>query len=99
MDSEGYVCVRHNRQGATLGFKSTDVWFDDFLRLLRSVGIQHGKVGIEMPRKPGYRTPRRISIKLRSWVEAGAYFRISRKQERVERWAKMPRYGRLTASA
>lgn len=99
MDSEGYVCLKHNRQGATLGFKSTDVWFDDFLALVRSVGIEHGKVGVEAPRQPHYRTPRRISIKLRSWVEAGAYFNIARKQERVERWAKMPRYGRLVASA
>lgn len=94
MDSEGYVCLKDNRQGATLGFKSTDVWFEDFLRLLQSLGIMHGKVGVEKPRKPGYRTPRRISIKLASWVRAGAYFRIGRKQERVERWAAMSRYGR-----
>jgi hypothetical protein len=90
MDSEGFVVVKEGRGQAHMGFKSTDVWFDDFLRLLQSVGIVHGKIGVEKPRKPGYRTPRRVTIKMRSWIDAGAYFRIARKQERVERWAKMP---------
>lgn len=90
MDSEGYVCVKEGRGQAHMGFKSTDVWFDDFLRLLQSVGIVHGKIGVEEPRKPGYRVPRRVTIKMRSWVDAGAYFRIARKQERVERWAELP---------
>ena len=90
MDSEGYVVVREGRGQAYMGFKSTDLWFDDFLRLIQSVGIVHGKVGVERPRKPGYRVPRRVTIKMRSWIDAGGYFRIARKQERVEKWAKMP---------
>jgi intein-encoded DNA endonuclease-like protein len=90
MDSEGYVCLKEGRGQAHMGFKSTDLWFYDFLRLLQSVGILHGKIGVEKPRKPGYRVPRRVTIKMRSWVDAGAYFRIARKQERVERWAAMP---------
>lgn len=90
MDSEGYVCVKEGRGQAHMGFKSTDVWFDDFLRLMQSVGIVHGKIGVEAPRKPGYRVPRRVTIKMQSWVDAEAYFRIARKQERVERWASMP---------
>lgn len=98
MDSEGYVCIKDSRRGATLGFKSTDAWFEDFLRLLRSVGITHGKVGVEQPRRPGYRTPRRVSIKLQSWIDSGGYFRIARKQAGVERWAKMPRYGRVVTT-
>jgi hypothetical protein len=90
MDSEGYVCLKEGRGQAHMGFKSTDDWFFDFLKLIQSVGIVHGKVGVETPRKPGYRVPRRVTIKMRSWVDAGAYFRIARKQERVERWAAMP---------
>lgn len=90
MDSEGYVIVKEGRGQAHMGFKSTDVWFDDFLRLIQSVGIVHGKIGVEQPRKSGYRVPRRVTIKMRSWVDSGAYFRIARKQERVERWARMP---------
>ncbi len=90
MDSEGYVCVKEGRGQAHMGFKSTDLWFDDFLRLMQSVGIIHGKIGVEKPRKPGYRTPRRVTIKMRSWVDAGGYFLIRRKQDRVEKWAEMP---------
>jgi hypothetical protein len=90
MDSEGYVCLKEGRGQAHMGFKSTDLWFGDFLRLMQSVGIVHGKIGVEQPRKPGYRVPRRVTIKMRSWVDVGAYFRIARKQECVERWAAMP---------
>jgi intein/homing endonuclease len=90
MDSEGYVCVREGRGQAHMGLKSTDDWFPDFIRLMQSTGLVTGKMGVEKPRKPGYRTPRRVMIKLYSWIEAGAYFRIRRKQERVEKWAAMP---------
>lgn len=90
MDSEGYVCVKQGRGQSFMGFKSTDLWFHDFLRLMQSVGIVHGKIGVEQPRKPGYRVPRRVTIKMRSWIDAGAYFRIARKQSRVEEWDAMP---------
>lgn len=90
MDSEGYVCVKEGRGQAHMGFKSTDLWFDDYVKLMNSAGIVTGKIGVETPRKPHYRTPRRVTIKLRSWVDAGAYFRIARKQDRVDRWASMP---------
>jgi intein/homing endonuclease len=86
MDSEGFVS--QSARGSTyMGFKSTDPWFDDFVRVLNRTGIEVGKIGVEQPRKPGYRTPRRFHIRLRSWVDAGAYFNIARKQARVERWA------------
>lgn len=90
MDSEGYVSVKQGRGQACMGIKSTDLWFLDFVRLMQTVGVLSGKVGVEKPNKPGYRTPRRVTIKMRSWVDAGAYFHIARKQERVERWAAMP---------
>lgn len=90
MDSEGYVCVREQRGQAYMGIKTTDEWFGDFLRLMQTVGIEHGKIGVEKPRKPGYRVPRRVTIKLRSWIASGAYFNIARKQSGVERWASLP---------
>lgn len=87
MDSEGYVPV--NGAGTTyMGFKSTDVWFMDFVRVLNMSGIQIGKIGVERPRFEGYRTPRRFTIKMKSWVDAGAYFNIQRKQQRVEKWVQ-----------
>lgn len=86
MDSEGYVA--RNGAGSTyIGFKSTDDWFNDFLRLLQMAGIQYGRIGVEKPRKPGYRTPRRVTLKKASWVGSGAYFNIARKQARVDEWA------------
>lgn len=86
MDSEGFVT--QNSHGSTyMGYKSTDVWFDDFVRVLKMAGIEVGKIGVEVPLKPHYRTPRRFTIKMASWVNSGAYFNIARKQARVDRWA------------
>lgn len=86
MDSEGFVT--QNSHGSTyMGYKSTDVWFDDFIRVLNMAGIEIGKVGVEVPLKPHYRTPRRFTIKMEGWVKSGAYFRIARKQARVDKWA------------
>jgi intein-encoded DNA endonuclease-like protein len=87
MDSEGFVSM--NSQGtAYMGFKSCDVWFADFVRILQSVGVQIGKIGVEQPRKPGYKTPRRFTVKMRSWVDSGCRFNIQRKQRRVNAWAE-----------
>lgn len=86
MDSEGFVT--QNSHGATyMGFKSTDIWFDDFIRVLNTAGIEIGKIGVEVPLKPHYRTPKRFTIKMASWVKSGAYFHIARKQARVDKWA------------
>jgi intein-encoded DNA endonuclease-like protein len=86
MDSEGFVS-RNGCGRAYMGFKSTDLWFYDFVRVLNAAGIQVGQIGVEQPRKPGYRTPRRFTIKMASWVKSGAYFNIARKQARVDEWA------------
>jgi hypothetical protein len=86
MDSEGFVSM--NTAGtAYMGFKSCDVWFADFVRILQSVGVQIGKIGVEQPRKPGYKTPRRFTAKMQSWVDSGCRFKIQRKQRRVDAWA------------
>jgi hypothetical protein len=89
MDSEGFVAGNSNHTGRRfyMGFKSCDVWVPEFVRILNSVGILVGKIGIEKPLKPGYKTPRRFAIKMQSWVDSGARFNIARKQERVDEWA------------
>lgn len=86
MDSEGYVSRSGNK--FTLGFKSCDPWVRDFGRLLEVNGFQIGQPKDELPRKTGYRIPTRFSIKLTSWVRNGAYFKIGRKQSRVEDWRR-----------
>lgn len=96
MDSEGFVAANSNPTNRRfyMGFKSCDVWVPDFIRLLESVGIRVGKVGVEAPRKPGYKTPMRFAIKMQSWIDAGARFNIARKQDRVEEWASAGAYER-----
>lgn len=89
MDSEGYVASNSNHTGRRfyMGFKSCDLWVPDFVRLLQSVGIQIGKIGVEKPRFSGYKTPVRFAIKMQSWIDSGARFNIARKQGRVDEWA------------
>lgn len=89
MDSEGFVAGNGNHTGRRyyMGYKSCDVWVPDFIRLLQSVGIQVGKIGIEKPLKPGYKVPMRFAIKMQSWIDSGARFNIARKQKRVDEWA------------
>lgn len=95
MDSEGFVAA--NRLNPTnrrfyMGYKSCDPWVPEFIRLLASIGVKSGKVGIEKPLKPGYKTPMRFTIKMQSWIAAGCYFNIQRKQARVDEWASFGAY-------
>jgi len=89
MDSEGFVAANSNHTGRRfyMGYKSCDLWVPDFVRLMQSVGIVIGKIGIEKPRFSGYKTPTRFAIKMQSWVDSGARFNIARKQLRVDEWA------------
>lgn len=89
MDSEGFVGANRNHTGRRyyMGFKSCDVWVPDFVRVLNSVGIKIGKIGVEKPRKAHYKTPMRFTVKMQSWIDSGARFNIARKQSRVDEWA------------
>lgn len=97
MDSEGFV--GENKGNPTnrryyMGFKCCERWVPEFKRLLDSLGIRSGKIGIEAPRKEGYRTPKRFTIKMQSWINSGARFNIARKQKRVDEWASFGAYER-----
>jgi hypothetical protein len=97
MDSEGFVAA--NKSNPTnrrfyMGYKSCDPWVPEFIRLLQLTGMRIGKVATELPRKTGYKTPMRFAIKMQSWIDAGGYFNIGRKQERVEEWASAGAYER-----
>jgi hypothetical protein len=101
MDSEGFVAA--NRSNPTnrrfyMGYKSCDAWVPDFVRLLEKTGIRIGRISVEQPLKPGYKTPMRFAIKMQSWIDAGGYFNISRKQARVEEWASAGAYERRAAN-
>lgn len=100
MDSEGFVARKAKPLDGKLltdrsfymGYKSCDAWVPDFVRILQSVGVQIGKIGIEEPRKPGYKVPTRFTIKMKSWVDSGCKFNIRRKQDRVDLWAATEPY-------
>lgn len=94
MDSEGFVGATANPTNRRfyMGFKSTDSWVPEFVRLLESLGIRVGKVSTEKPIKAHYRTPIRFTIKMQSWINSGARFNIARKQSRVDAWARCGAY-------
>lgn len=98
MDSEGYVAYRkETRWAATnrnymLGYKSCDAWIPDFLRILDGLGVRYGSMSVEKPRKAGYKTPTGFRIKIQSWIDAGCYFNIRRKQDRIDLWASKGAY-------
>lgn len=96
MDSEGYVAENKRWDTACsryfMGFKSCDVWVNDFHKILTGLGVRTGVITAEKPRKEGYKTPYRFYIKMQSWVDSGLKFNIARKQNRVDEWAANPRY-------
>jgi len=94
MDSEGFVAANKNPTNRKyyMGFKSCDVWVPDFVKIIEGVGLKIGKVSQEKPRKSWYKTPTRFHIKMQSWVDSGARFHISRKQDRVDEWASAGAY-------
>ncbi len=96
MDSEGFVAANSNPTNRRfyMGYKSCDPWVPEFVKIMQSVGIRIGKIGVEKPRKEGYKTPVRFAIKMQSWIDAGMSFNIRRKQDRVELWAEAGAYER-----
>lgn len=103
MDSEGFVAENHAHRGYEwkqtnrsyyMGYKSCDVWVEDLRKIMESVGLRLGKLGIEKPYKPHHKIPRRFHIKMQSWIDAGMRFNIARKQERVDAWGAIGPYER-----
>lgn len=89
MDSEGYVALRkwNKKQWSgnqfIIGFKSTDYWVGDFKGILQSVGVIVTSDRKEKPRKSWYKIPRVLTLSLPSFIKSGCYFKISRKQNRI----------------
>jgi hypothetical protein len=97
MDSEGFVAERRNyptNRRYFMGFKSCDLWVPEFVKLLEHTGIRTGDLRTEEPRKAHYKRPWVFKVKMQSWIDAGAYFKCSRKQKRVDEWGSIPPYTR-----
>lgn len=87
MDSEGYVGRHHNRETGRvqylMGIASTDVWLEDFIRLLEEHGVKCGKRYKEKQVKPWHKPKFRYKINTMSWIKSGCKFTIIRKNERL----------------
>jgi len=96
MDSEGFVAANSNTTNRRfyMGFKCCDPWVPEFRDLLESLGIRTGKFSTEAPLRDGYKAPQRFAIKMQSWIDSGAKFRIARKQNRVDEWGAAGAYER-----
>lgn len=101
MDSEGYVaenktighdCTQLTNRRFFMGFKSCDEWVESFFTLLHKAGIRTSRLTYEKPLKTGYKIPKKIYIKMQSWIDSGIKFNIQRKQDRVNRWAEFGAY-------
>lgn len=88
MDSEGYVAKRQKDNALTLGLKATGNWMYEFQALMQSLGVQVGKIGKEL--LPSGKTAIRFHFNILSWIKSGCYFNISRKQNRINKWALNP---------
>lgn len=87
MDSEGYVAKGTNER-MTLGLKACDGWLNDFYRLMNSIGVKIGKIGRE--NLPSGKIASRFHFNIWSWIDAGCYFNIKRKNNRIIEWASNP---------
>ena len=92
MDSEGYVAkpnksksrITSTGRSVHMGFKITDMYiFKNFLKLLDMSKIEYGKIGSHPTKnKIAYR----ITIKLQSWINAGFFLSIKRKQDLIDKF-------------
>ncbi|MEK9207968.1 MAG: LAGLIDADG family homing endonuclease [Patescibacteria group bacterium] len=82
MDSEGYICKDKRSNFFEIGFKTTSEWTKDVNRLLQLLGCETSLKECK-PYKSWYKKCYRIRIKPQSFIKSNLYFKIQRKQDRV----------------
>ncbi len=90
MDTDGYISVGINKVGQqrfSLGFVNSGEWLDQFIVLLKQIGVKVGKKTL----KKKYRSAKerdcyQININLRSFIDSGLYFNCRRKQLTLEQY-------------
>lgn len=89
MDSDGFMSHNRNRNSYIMGYKKTSAWVPDFYRLITSIGILCSGI-----RKDYYNKNDKtkfawlFNIKIKSWIKNNMFFNISRKNDRVDMYAK-----------
>lgn len=96
MDTDGYISAGTNKFGQQwfhLGFINSGKWMDQFIALLQRMGVKVGKKTLKKKyRSVNEKDCYQININLRSFVEAGLYFRCQRKQLILEKYKSSVRY-------
>lgn len=85
MDSEGYVAKDRNNR-IMIGIKATQNWIKDFYRLVRSLDLKTG--GLLSEKIKSGKTAYYFRFNVKSWIDSGCYFNISRKQKRVDSYSQ-----------
>lgn len=89
LDGDGWAGKRKNSNCSTnaysVGFCSASLWIYDFARILNSIGIRTGKVSTRILKSGKEFHDMRIDKE--TFVLSGGYFRIKRKQSRINEYA------------
>lgn len=96
LDSEGYVSLskRHMYGGhevfdMQIGFSVQDPWIFEFRDILIKMGICCNSVGRYTSLHVKSKIMYRFTINKRSFVDSGLYFKIRRKQDRIEHYKSL----------
>lgn len=93
MDSEGYVSKRTKplRSGLAnyaMGIKMDYEILKQFKPIMQSVGIITGKFSVTKPKWITNVQTATLCIRIKSWIDSGAYLHISRKTNRIEEYKR-----------
>jgi len=94
MDSDGFIygnkwTTRRNGKTWTgyrwmLGISATGTWIDEFVGLLQTIGVTPGKRLERLPYKGAKRMKIQYLLNKKTFITSGCYFKIKRKQDRLE---------------
>lgn len=89
LDSEGYVAIsKAHPNSITIGLKATNRWMVELYKMCQDLGVKIGKIGTEV--LPSGKIAARFHFNPISFIENGCYFKITRKQERINNWIGNP---------
>lgn len=92
-DSDGWALIRKGGTGKfsdgniNIGFGKCSLWTFELKKMLENLKVKITKMSRETKnrKKPLYR----MNINVKSFVKAGLYFKIQRKQQRVLKWKEL----------
>ncbi len=96
MDTDGYISFGINKYGwkrFSLGFINSGNWMNQFINLLKDVGVKVGKKTLKKKyRSINEKDCYQVNINLRSFIENGLYFCCKRKQALLEKYQATIKY-------